>query len=437
LHIGLKKLGHLIKTISDNSNPSSKYLPHINSNILTINTYTNCNLQSLTSLDHSSIQTWLQHAYDIWKQVSRAYHLEHSLRLRYQINDASERRCETLVSKPKQAINSILDRYQPPVHFSNIKLPNQLITDPTQIKQHIQAHFFNWTAHKPINQLLFDNFWNQYYLPLSHINPDWYTPLTQPITLEETLFTISQLPNNKACGPTGISYEIIKHLNHSCISSLTALFNRCLSNNYIPKQWKKGRIFPIPKNNAFDGNLNLTRPISLIEHTRKIYTKILTNRLSKVFTQHPILSPYNYVALPGNSTSTPIHILNNLIEDANSNYQEIWVLSQDMSKAYDSVNFTLFQHSLSRLALPSPIINILTNLLIDRQNEVITNFGLTPSYQVLNGIDQGETITPLLWRIYYDPLISYIHSSFPGYISKASWLTNLKHFTTNQIEAKC
>src|SRR5260364_240369 len=133
--------------------------------------------------------------------------------------------------------------------------------------------------------------------------------------------------------------------------------------NSIPKQWKKGRIFPIPKNNTFDGNLNLTCPISLIEHTRKIYTKIITNRLNQVFSQHPILLPHNYVALPGNSTSIPIHILNNLIEDANCNHKEIWLLSQDMSKAYDSVNFTLLEHALTRLNLPSCIINILLDLL--------------------------------------------------------------------------
>jgi len=108
-----------------------------------------------------------------------------------------------------------------------------------------------------------------------------------------------------------------------------------------------------------------------------------------------------------------------------------------MSKAYDSVNFTLFEHSLSRLALPPQIINILTNLLANRQNRVITNLGLTSPYQVNNGIDQGETITPLLWRIYYDPLITYIYSNSPGYTMETAWFTNLKNLTTDKIKAKC
>ena len=57
---GLKKLGHLIKNIKNNS---KLYLPHINSHILSINSYTKYNLNSLLSLDPPSIQLWLQHAY--------------------------------------------------------------------------------------------------------------------------------------------------------------------------------------------------------------------------------------------------------------------------------------------------------------------------------------------------------------------------------------
>src|SRR6185295_11181467 len=363
--------------------------------------------------------------------------MENSLLLHQQIQNASEKRCETLVSYPKQAINSILNRYHEPIYFSNIKLPNQLITEPNAIKQHIQNHFENWTAYRSINYNYYQNFWQQHYQPQPHINLNWYNSLTETITTEEVLNTIVQLPNGKACGPIGISYEMIKHASPICIQAITALFNCCLNSGQVSKQWKHSRIYPIPKCNTFNGDLNLTRPISLIEHIRKVYTKIITTRISTVFSQHPILSPYNYVALPNNSTSIPIHILNNFIEDASCNHKPIWLLSQDMSKAYDSVNLTLLQKSLQRLALPHSIINAITTILHDRQNQVITNLGLTSSYSVHNGIDQGETITPLLWRIYYDPLISYIHNNFKGYTTQVSWLTNLKHQTHNKLSSHC
>ena len=230
---------------------------------------------------------------------------------------------------------------------------------------------------------------------------------------------------------------MLKHISPLCTSAIIALFNCCLLENRISKQWKHNHIYPIPKRNTFNSDLNLTRPISLVEYICKLYTKILTNRLSSVFSTYPILSPFNYIALPNNSTSIPIHILNNLIEDASCNHKNIWLLSQDMSKAYDSVNFTLFKHALSHLSLPLFTINILSDLLTDRHNQVITNLGLTSSYPVHNDIDQGETITLLLWHIYYDPLISYIYLNTPGYKLQSSWTTNLKLQTSNLLQKQC
>ena len=105
-----------------------------------------------------------------------------------------------------------------------------------------------------------------------------------------------------------------------------------------------------------------------------------------------------------------------------------------MSKAYDSVQFDLFTKSLSRICMPSTLINILSNLLFNRYNRVITNLGLTNFYSVKNGIDQGETITPLFWRIYYDPLISYIATQFTGYTLQTSWKTNLTLSQTHHLK---
>ncbi|KAG9306161.1 hypothetical protein G9A89_016065 [Geosiphon pyriformis] len=38
-------------------------------------------------------------------------------------------------------------------------------------------------------------------------------------------------------------------------------------------------------------------------------------------------------------------------------------------------------------------------------NQVMTDFGLTSGYHVHDGLDQGEVFSPLLWQIFYDPLL--------------------------------
>jgi hypothetical protein len=265
-------------------------------------------------------------------------------------------------------INSILNRHTDTVQFQNIKTDMDVITDPKDIKDHIKNHFEKWTAHHPYDETIFNQYWKTEYEPKQNINTNWYNSILHSITTEEVIQTIQQLPNNKACGPSGISYEMLKHIGTDMISALTALLNRCITTQRIPKQWKNSRIYPISKKPQFDGNLNNTRPISLIEHTKKLYTKILTNRLTQVLTTYSILSPHNYVALPGNSTNNPIHILNNFIEDAYCTQKQIWILSQDMSKAYNSVNIYLLTKALHRLHMPIQLVEIIINFLQDRSN---------------------------------------------------------------------
>ena len=122
-------------------------------------------------------------------------------------------------------INSILNRHTDTVLFHNITTPDEVITNPSHILTHVQQHFYQWTQYKPINSNIFDQYWHQEYRPKSSINANWYTPLLQPISIEEVLNTLQQLPNNKACGPLGISYEMLKHSGSSTIQALTSLLN--------------------------------------------------------------------------------------------------------------------------------------------------------------------------------------------------------------------
>src|ERR1044072_3281100 len=81
-----------------------------------------------------------------------------------------------------------------------------------------------------------------------------------------------------------------------------------------------------------------------------------------------------------------------------------------MSKAYDRVNICILQYAINRIKLPSLFIRFITNLFTNRTNQIFTPFGFTDPYNLLVGIDQGEVICPLLWCIYYDPLLSYIQN---------------------------
>ena len=62
--------------------------------------------------------------------------------------------------------------------------------------------------------------------------------------------------------------------------------------------------------------------------------------------------------------------------------------------------------SMLRLKIPSDFIQITQNILTNHSCQVIIPHRPTDSISILDGIPQGETISPLWWTIFYDPLLN-------------------------------
>jgi hypothetical protein len=66
-----------------------------------------------------------------------------------------------------------------------------------------------------------------------------------------------------------------------------------------------------------------------------------------------------------------------------------------------------------------------------------TCIGLTEPIKAEDGIDQGETISPLLWRIFYDPLLCKIQEDPRlGYKMKCTWRPNLQTSEETTIQLR-
>ncbi|GBC47807.2 hypothetical protein GLOIN_2v29323 [Rhizophagus irregularis DAOM 181602=DAOM 197198] len=209
---------------------------------------------------------------------------------------------------------------------------------------------------------------------------------------EETIIIEQWGTTDTAPGSSGITYDFWKKSGNLTRNLLLNIFNDSMAKENVTDEWKKGFIYPINKTSRSNWNqdLNLTRPIVLLETARKIWFKILVNRLGEILTKEQILTNTNFAALKNESTLEPIKIIQAIIEDANNYKKEAWILLMDISKAYDSVNTTMLKRSLERIKLPPNFINIVMDVNLNRFNRVLVNNELTDEYHVEDGIDQGE-----------------------------------------------
>jgi len=416
LHLALKTINKCLRQLTNESSPpTTDAIDQYNKLLLKAANLAAMNVEPLTPTNLTSTLTQTitdlkQIKHTIWT----ARNLEKLQEQNKRINSYISRRYDDFKDNTSRMLDSILQRRSEPIKTDKIILPDRVITEKQEVKEHIRRHFKLWTKTNPPN-INWQAEWEEIYHPIKKINPTIYEPVSEPITMEELRQTISLTPKNKATGPLPISNEILQHLPTSALDILLSIFNNSLRLNCVPDRWLQANVWPIPKKKTYNYDLNTTRPITLIDHTRKLFTKILSNRLTTTIMRYEVLSPMNFAAFPHQSTIQPVTQLTQMIEDANTNGKEIWALSQDMSKAFDSVNITTLEKALQRIKIPPSITKLIIYLLSHRTNRVITDLGFTEPYPVQDGIDQGETFSPLLWKIYYDPLISTIQRRYTGY----------------------
>ncbi|GET62843.1 hypothetical protein GLOIN_2v1790829 [Rhizophagus irregularis DAOM 181602=DAOM 197198] len=150
---------------------------------------------------------------------------------------------------------------------------------------------------------------------------------------------IRSMPNNKASGPSKISYEMLKYLTEEAFNLSLILANACLIHGDIPANW--------PDNQILQGG--------------------------------------NFAGLLGRSTDIPIKMLDAIIYQRRfdkTDDQELWIVSQDISKAFDSIDLNMLRLALICLHIPSLLIKFIINLFTRRNNKIITHHGDTSGYRV-------------------------------------------------------
>ena len=366
------------------------------------------------------------------RSIKEVNYREESVIKEKEIKKAISERCKNLESDQKKMINSLTNTRKKTITLDRIIVKDQqnpyIATEPEEVLNEVEKHYKNSFKTRNASFDLLNKKWKKEYQPKKEIKENWYKSLMDLISEEEFNIALKDLPNGKASGISTISYEMLKKLGSKTKAILRKFFSLCLYSGSCPQSWKTSTIYPIPKSKDWECDLTNTRPIILLETSRKLLTKIFTNRLSNICKKNKILQGPNYAGLQGESTQEPIQLLNNICEEAREKGKELWICFQDTAKAFDTVNLTMLQKAMERIKIPDKAIRFIVNLFENRKLRAITKFGLSQEIKAGDGLDQGETISPLLWRIFYDPLLSKIQNNKKfGYEMETTWQPDLNH----------
>ncbi|KAG9299065.1 hypothetical protein G9A89_020378 [Geosiphon pyriformis] len=297
---------------------------------------------------------------DIYSALAKAKRLYCSLKLLKSKHAEKSHIRQTINNKIKSfeldkshTIRSVLEHPFRKMVLDHLVMNNELVLKPDLVKSKINAIMKGWTRKRMVVDNISDT-WSCQYRPLNYIFDDAFSGVISEIDVDELHCVVSSLPDRKAVGLSGISNELWKHCDKLVLGLLLVLLNSCLSCE-------------------LKDILTNTCPIVLIETACKILSKILSDRISLACSSYNVLHDNNFSVLKGTTTQSLI-----------------FAVGSDMQKAYNLVGWEHLERSLVSIKMCSKFVHFFGSIYKDQTNYVMTNFGLTNSYQVFDGLDQEE-----------------------------------------------
>ena len=229
-------------------------------------------------------------------------------------------------------------------------------------------------------------------------------------------------------GCSGISTTMMKimqkrirngngEVNDSSLLWLSELIRRwtnlAIKHRAFPDVWKSSILIPIPK--VQDSiKINEQRPLCMMEVIRNAAIGALFRRLGAKWQDIGAIHGSQYAFQCGKATEGPLKIFTGVTQDAYLKRGPLHSLQHDVSKAYDTVEYTIGKEmSMRRLGVPEWLIDTVYSLDSAAQVSVLTAHGLSLPYHPETGWPQGSEEGPLGWLAHYDWLLQ-LHDEAAG-----------------------
>jgi exonuclease III len=249
-------------------------------------------LPSIPELWNSEFMTKAIKAGTCIKDMMKKVRLEKEVT---QIMEFVDKRASIIQENQSTMLNSLLNRTKDRIVIDRLMIKPEgsnkeiLITDEKQILKECRTQFVELTKTRRHG---FDNItptWKKAYEPITTISSSIYGDLMSAPTLAEWQQLLNGTSNDSAPGASNIGYAMLKKCGVRMTQELLKFGELIFTSGCIPITWKHSSIFPIPKPKEWRYNLGNTRPIILLECLRKMYVRILNQRLGAICLEHNIL----------------------------------------------------------------------------------------------------------------------------------------------------
>uniref|UniRef100_A0A670IVT3 Reverse transcriptase domain-containing protein n=1 Tax=Podarcis muralis TaxID=64176 RepID=A0A670IVT3_PODMU len=293
--------------------------------------------------------------------------------------------------------------------ISKIKVEDQIIEDPSEVKRKFLQYYENLYKRKEAEDISE----MERYLERNgkeDLTDEEKTMLNEPVTTDEVREVIKRMKPGKAPGPDGLSQKYYKALEEQLAPVLCSVINNILQGGEMPDSWREAHITLIPKPDSDTLNISNYRPISLLNNDYKIFTGIMANRFKKYLNR--VIHKDQAGFLPGRQIKENVRHVINIIE-----YLDLKVdtpaalIFIDAEKAFDNVSWEFLIKCMERAGIRGPFLEGIRAIYSNQRAKLIVNGNLTNSFKITKGTRQGCPLSPLLFIMVLEVILNKIRGT--------------------------
>uniref|UniRef100_G1KW36 Reverse transcriptase domain-containing protein n=1 Tax=Anolis carolinensis TaxID=28377 RepID=G1KW36_ANOCA len=215
------------------------------------------------------------------------------------------------------------------------------------------------------------------------------------------------MDGNKAPGPDGFSGIYYKVFMEEVTPYLKRIMNKILENQKTPDSWCQAIITMIPKEGQDPKNVKNYRPISLLNSDYKIFTNIIAERMKEFLKEW--IGEEQTGFLPKRQMKDNVREIINIIEYYEvSRKDELALLTIDMEKAFDNLNWDFFKLLIKELDMGYKFTNAIYQIYDKQEAKIKINSEESKYFKISKGTRQGCPLSPLLFIFSLEILLNNI-----------------------------
>lgn len=237
--------------------------------------------------------------------------------------------------------------------------------------------------------------------PKEHFNRDMNHEnnyLGTPFSMTELEAGIKMMKPNRAAGVDDLRAEQVKKFGPQTLHWLLNLFNACVTQLKIPKEWRKARVVALLKPGKEPTEPKNFRPVSLLCQLFKLLERLILNRISEALNAKIIEQQAGF--RPGKSCCGQILNLTQHIEDGFERRKITGVTFIDLTAAYDTVNHRRLLRKLYDMTKDYRLTSVIGLFLQNRRFYVSLQNKNSRWRVQKNGLPQGSVLSPVLYNVY-------------------------------------